>query len=139
MPALSENGRIGPDTLAAMVWTASLVFGRTAFFDLLDMQGDRLVGRETLPIVLGAKRAMELLKLSLVLLIVLPVLTSALGLSTSLGYFLVIIPAAMLVVITAHERGKLMAGARLEFLIESHFILAGIIGIVWAIITIGHP
>jgi 4-hydroxy-3-methylbut-2-enyl diphosphate reductase len=139
MPALSENGRIGPDTLAALVWTVGLVFGRTAFFDLLDMQGDRLVGRETLPIVLGAKRAMKLLKLSLVLLIVLSVLTSALGLSTSLGYFLVIIPASMLVVITSFERGKLMPGARLEFLTESHFILAGIIGIVWAAITIGHP
>jgi 4-hydroxy-3-methylbut-2-enyl diphosphate reductase len=139
MPALSENGHIGPDTLAALVWTVSLVFGRTAFFDLLDMQGDRLVGRETLPIVLGAKRAMDLLKLSLVLLIVLPVLTSALGLSTSLGYFLVIIPASMLMVITSFEQGKLMPGARLEFLTESHFILAGIIGVVWAIITIGHP
>jgi hypothetical protein len=32
-----------------------------------------------------------------------------------------------------------MPGARLEFLTESHFILAGIIGVVWAIITIGHP
>ena len=97
------------------------------------------MGRETLPIVLGAKRAMDLLKLSLVLLIVLPVLTSALGLSTSLGYFLVIIPTAMLMVITSFERGKLMAGARLEFLTESHFILAGVIGFVWAVITIGHP
>lgn len=139
MPALSENGHIGPDTLAALVWTVGLVFGRTAFFDLLDMQGDRLVGRETLPIVLGAKRAMDLLKLSLVLLIVLPALTSALNLSTSLGYFLVIIPAAMLIVITSFERGKLMAGARLEFLTESHFILAGVIGFVWAVITIGQP
>lgn len=139
MPALSENGRIGPDTLAALVWTASLVFSRTAFFDLLDMQGDRLVGRETLPIVLGAQRAMDLLKISLVMLIMLPVLTSAIGLSTRLGYFLVVIPVAMLTVITSHERGKLMAGARLEFLTESHFILAGLIGIAWSIITTGHP
>ncbi len=139
MPALSENGRIGPDTLAALVWTASLVFSRTAFFDLLDMQGDRLVGRETLPIVLGAKRAMDLLKVSLVILVALPVLTSAIGLSTGLGYFLVVIPLAMLAVITAFEGGKLMAGARLEFLTESHFILAGVIGLVWSIITTGHP
>jgi len=139
MPALSENGRIGPDTLAALIWTASLVFGRTAFFDLLDIQGDRLVGRETLPIVLGAKRAMDLLKVSLVILIVLPVLTSAVGLTTNLGYFLVVIPIAMLTVITSYERRKLMAGARLEFVTESHFILAGAIGIVWSIITTGHP
>jgi 4-hydroxy-3-methylbut-2-enyl diphosphate reductase len=139
MPALSESDRIGADTLAAMIWTAGLVFGRTAFFDLLDMQGDRLVGRETLPIVLGAKRAMDLLKVSLMLLVALPALSSALGLSTNLGYFLVVIPIAMITVITSFERGKLMAGARLEFLIESHFILAGLIGVVWSIITTGHP
>ena len=139
MPALSENGRIGTDTLAALLWTASLVFSRTAFFDLLDIQGDRLVGRETLPIVLGAKRATDLLKISLVILIVWPVLTGAVGLSTTLGYFLAVIPIAMLAVITLYERGKIMPGARLEFLTESHFILAGVIGVVWSIITTGHP
>jgi hypothetical protein len=41
--------------------------------------------------------------------------------------------------INAFEGGKLMAGARLEFLTESHFILAGVIGLVWSIITPGHP
>jgi len=82
---------------------------------------------------------MDLLKVSLVMLIVLPILTSAMGLSTNLGYFLVVIPLAMLAVITAFEGGKLMAGARLEFLTESHFILAGVIGLVWSIVTTGHP
>ena len=139
MPALSENGHIGPDTLAVLIWTGGLVFARTAFFDLLDMQGDRLVGRETLPIVLGEKRAMDLLKISLVLLTILPILTSAMGLSTPLGYFLVVIPVALITVITSHEQDKLMAGARLEFLIESHFILAGFIGIIWSVMTTGHP
>jgi 4-hydroxy-3-methylbut-2-enyl diphosphate reductase len=139
MPALSENGRIGPDTLAALIWAAGLVFGRTAFFDLLDVQGDRLVGRETLPIVLGEKRAMDLLKVSLVMLIALPVLTSALGLTSPLGYFLGIIPIGMAAVITSHERGKLLAGTRLEFLTESHFLLAGFIGLVWSLITMGQP
>ena len=139
MPALSENGRIGADTLAALVWTSGLVFGRTAFFDLLDMQGDRLVGRETLPIVLGAKRAMDQLKKSLVMLFILPVFTSTLGLSTGLGYVLVIIPIGMLAVITSYERGKLLPGARLEFLVESHFILAGGIGLVWSLMATGHP
>mgnify|MGYP000206367971 FL=1 len=139
MPALSETGRLGPDTLAVLVWTSSLVFARTVFFDLLDMQGDRLVGRETLPIVLGEKRAMDLLKISLVLLVALPALTSAIGLSTGLGFFLVIIPMALLTVIVAHERGKILPGARLEFLTESHFILAGFIGVVWSLVVTGKP
>jgi 4-hydroxybenzoate polyprenyltransferase len=139
MPALSETGRIGPATLAAMVWAAGLVFGRTAFFDLLDVQGDRLVGRETLPIVLGEKRAMDLLKVTLMMLIALPVLTSALGLTSPLGYFLGIIPIGMMIVIALHERGKLLAGLRLEFLTESHFLLAGLIGLGWSLITTGQP
>jgi (E)-4-hydroxy-3-methyl-but-2-enyl pyrophosphate reductase len=139
MPALSENGRIGTATLAALAWVAGLVFGRTAFFDLLDVQGDRLVGRETLPIVLGEKRALDLLKVSLVMLIALPVLASAIGLTTALGYFLAVIPIGMMAVVIFHEKGKLLAGARIEFLTESHFLLAGLIGVVWSIITTGHP
>jgi len=43
-------------------WSAVLVFVRTAFFDILDMQGDRLVGKETIPILLGEKRSLRLLK-----------------------------------------------------------------------------
>ena len=139
MPALSENGRIGMETLAVLIWTSGLVFGRTVWFDLLDMQGDRLVGRETLPIVLGAKRAKELLKISLVLLTILPLVTSALHLSTGLGYLLIIIPMVMMVVITSYERGKLTAGTRLEFLVESHFILTGAISIIWSLVTTGPP
>ena len=139
MPALSESGRIGTATLAALAWVAGLVFGRTAFFDLLDVQGDRLVGRETLPIVMGEKRAMDLLKVSLVMLIALPVLTSAFGLTTALGYFLAVIPIGMMAVIMSHEKGKLLAGARIEFLTESHFLLAGAIGLIWSLMITGRP
>jgi 4-hydroxy-3-methylbut-2-enyl diphosphate reductase len=139
MPALSENSRIGVDTLATLIWSAGLVFARTAFFDLQDIQGDRLVGRETLPVVLGEQRAMTHLKISLVALVALPPLASALGLVTPLGYFLMIIPAVMLAVVLSFERGKLLAGARLEFLTESHFIAAGALGLVWALATTGHP
>jgi len=139
MPTLSETGRLASDTLAALIWTSGLVFARTVFFDLQDIQGDRLVGRETLPIVLGEQRAMVLLKLALVALVVLPALTSALGLTTSLGFCLVVIPAAMLGTVLFFEQGKLLAGARLEFLTETHFILAGVIGLFWALVTTGQP
>jgi 4-hydroxy-3-methylbut-2-enyl diphosphate reductase len=139
MPALSENGRIGADTLAVLVWTAGLVFGRTVFFDFQDIQGDRLVGRETLPIALGEQRAMILLKVSLVALVALLPLASVMGLANPLGFLLVVVPAAMLVVVLSFERGKLLPGARLEFWTESHFILAGVIGLVWSLMTTGRP
>ena len=97
------------------------------------------MGRETLPIVMGEKRAMDLLKVSLVMLIALPVLTSAFGLTTALGYFLAVIPIGMMAVIMSHEKGKLLAGARIEFLTESHFLLAGAIGLIWSLMITGRP
>jgi 4-hydroxy-3-methylbut-2-enyl diphosphate reductase len=77
------------------------------------------------------------LKLSLVALTALPALTSALGLVTPLGFVLGVIPAAMLAVVLSFDRGKLLAGARLEFLTETHFILAGVIGLIWSLATAG--
>ena len=97
------------------------------------------MGRETLPIVLGEKRAMDLLKVSLVALVALPVLAGALGLTTALGYFLAVIPVGMMAVVTFHEKGKLLTGARIEFLTESHFLLAGAIGLVWSLVTTAQP
>jgi 1,4-dihydroxy-2-naphthoate octaprenyltransferase len=44
------------------IWATALVFARTAFFDLLDVQGDRIMGKETLPILLGNRRTIVLLK-----------------------------------------------------------------------------
>jgi (E)-4-hydroxy-3-methyl-but-2-enyl pyrophosphate reductase len=38
-----------------------LVFVRSTLLDIRDIQGDRLVGKETIPIVLGIKRTMQLL------------------------------------------------------------------------------
>jgi 4-hydroxybenzoate polyprenyltransferase len=38
-----------------------LVFVRSILLDIRDIQGDRLVGKETIPIVLGTKRTMQLL------------------------------------------------------------------------------
>jgi (E)-4-hydroxy-3-methyl-but-2-enyl pyrophosphate reductase len=41
--------------------TFLLVFVRSALLDIRDIQGDRLVGRETIPIVLGTERTLQVL------------------------------------------------------------------------------
>jgi hypothetical protein len=37
----------------------------------------------------------------------------------------------MTLVILAHERGWMLPGAGLEFLMESHFILTGLLSLLW--------
>ena len=132
LPALAAQ-RMSLATLLVTAWAGGIVFSRSAFFDLMDIQGDRLVGRETLPVLLGEKRAAALIRHNLVAMTLLLLTMSVVGLVPSLGYLLLLVPLFMVTVIQAHANGRIPSGARLEFLMESVFILAGVLGFVWAI------
>jgi len=133
LPPLSFFGAYRWANAIVFVWTAGLVFVRTAFFDILDMQGDRLVGRESIPILIGEKASLRLLKGILAgLAAALPLLTAA-GLMTTFGFLLAVCPAAMFAIIIAYEKGGILPGLRLEFLVESHLVLGGIFALAWSL------
>lgn len=134
LPALSSSQEIGLSTVAVFVWSAGMVFVRTAFFDILDMQGDRIVGKETIPILLGEKKSLALLKSVLLIVFATLIVSSLLGLVSPLGLGLTICPASMALVLVAHERGYRPPFIRLEFLVETHFLLAGAITFIWYLI-----
>jgi 4-hydroxy-3-methylbut-2-enyl diphosphate reductase len=132
LPPLSHSGGYGWANAMVFLWMVGLVFVRTAFFDILDMQGDRLVGKETIAILLGEKKSLRLLKrLLLALALGLP-LMAAFGLAPALGVALAACPAAMLAIILAYEKGSALPGLRLEFLVESHLLLGGALALVSA-------
>jgi len=133
LPRLSVSGAIHLNTAIIFLWSLSLVFVRTAFFDILDMQGDRIVGKETIPILLGEKRALRLLKTILAINFGILFVSSAFQLISSLGFALLICPAFVFIMISAHERGYMLPGIRLEFLVESNFVMAGVMTLVWSL------
>ncbi|HUV51298.1 MAG TPA: 4-hydroxy-3-methylbut-2-enyl diphosphate reductase [Anaerolineae bacterium] len=133
-PFLSVSGEIDAGSISVFIWSTSIVFARTAFFDILDMQGDRIVGKETIPILFGEKGSLRLLKGLLIMIIAVLVLSSAFHIVSSLGFILVICPISMLLVFSAYEKGYMLPGIRLEFLVETHFILAGAIALLWPLI-----
>jgi (E)-4-hydroxy-3-methyl-but-2-enyl pyrophosphate reductase len=62
LPALSSATPIPWWQIAALSCMSFLiVFVRSTLLDIRDIQGDRLVGKETIPIVLGTKRTLQLL------------------------------------------------------------------------------
>ena len=126
---LEKYGTITFASVAAFFWSAGFVFVRTAFFDILDMHGDRLVGRETLPIVLGEKRTFAILKIVSGALCLFATAASASSVFTPLGYCLALSPLLFLVLIVLCEKGCLIPSLRLELLIESNFILAGLVAL----------
>lgn len=135
LPALSTGaGLYRPETVVVFVWNISMVFVRTAFFDILDMQGDRIVGKETIPILIGGKNTLQLLKSLLIANIVILTLSSILHLSSSLGFAMVLCPLFVLTLLFAHEHRLILPGIKLEFLVESNFILAGMITFLWSLL-----
>jgi 4-hydroxy-3-methylbut-2-enyl diphosphate reductase len=130
---LSVHGHLTISSVVAFFWAAGLVFSRTAFFDILDMHGDRMVGRETLPIVMGEKPTMQFLKIILGLMILLAITASWLNISSSLGYALVLCPLLFILLLISYEKGYLIPGIRLEFLVESLFTAAGILSGIWVL------
>jgi 4-hydroxy-3-methylbut-2-enyl diphosphate reductase len=135
LPPLSKFGTITWVNVLVALWAVGMVFVRTAFFDLLDMQGDRLVGKETIPILLGEKRSMHVLKIILIVLTATLVFSSAFQLTSSLGFFLIICPLLISIIIFSYERARMFPGIRLEFLLETQFLVAGIISFAWILIS----
>ncbi len=134
LPSLSVSKSVSLNTVLVFLWSTSLVFVRTAFFDMLDMQGDRIVGKETIPTLIGEKQTLNLLKTILIINIVILLVSSTLYLFSTLGFALAICPVFILIVLSAHEQGYMLPGTRLEFLVETYFVLAGVITLIWSLL-----
>ncbi len=129
-PSLSSTGGFGFASIIVFLWSAGMVLARTAFFEVLDMQGDRIVGKETIPILLGEKTTLRFLKAVLGGIFLLLLLPVASGIVSYFGLLLCLCPVFLFLILTVHERGSMLPGIRLEFLVESIFVSAGLIALV---------
>ncbi len=134
-PALSVSNYIDFGAVLVFLWITGMVFVRTAFFDILDMQGDQIVGKETIPIILGEKKTMRLLKLMLIISFIILLLSNILHLTTNLGFVFLAYPVILFIVFSSHEQGYMLPGIRLEFLVDTHFVLSGILSFAWSMAT----
>lgn len=127
LPALAVNGNVTWFNGFVFTWAFGLVFVRTAFFDILDMQGDRMVGKETVAILLGEKRSLGLLFMILAILIPILPLGALLKAISPLGFALTLCPIYILIVLYGYKTRYLLPGIRLEFLMDTQFVVAGLI------------
>ena len=135
LPQLSESSDFGIRAVAVFVWATGMAFVRTSFFDILDMQGDRIIGKETIPILIGEKRALRHLVVVLTVLIAMFVGSAVFQLLGPTALTLTICPALMLLVLFIYQRGHMLPGIRLEFLVETNLILTGVLAFVWSMMT----
>jgi 4-hydroxy-3-methylbut-2-enyl diphosphate reductase len=113
----------------------SMAFVRSTFLDIFQVQGDLIVGRETLPITLGEKKTITLLKWIIVTASLILVIAPLFNLVSPFSLLLLVCMLALSLCFTAYEYKRIHPGPLLEYLVEGIFILAGLLGLIWQILS----
>ncbi|MCK5096960.1 MAG: UbiA family prenyltransferase, partial [Desulfobacteraceae bacterium] len=112
LPAISNSGNIF-SAFIAFVFSTGLVFATTALLDILGIQGDRITGRETVPILVGEKKSILIIKYVLISISIILIATSLSGIIHNLGFFLVILPLLMLYITVVIDKENIKS--RIKF------------------------
>ncbi|MBU0463149.1 MAG: 4-hydroxy-3-methylbut-2-enyl diphosphate reductase [Proteobacteria bacterium] len=129
LPAITNQSDLVSVSMVCL-FAMGLVFARTAFFDILAIQGDRITGKETLPTLLGENRSFEIIQYVLLVdmgIIILTILTNVLAIK---ALFFAFIPLIMLLLIRFFKNNSLISGVHQEFVVEFLFLATGLLAAV---------
>jgi 4-hydroxy-3-methylbut-2-enyl diphosphate reductase len=123
----------GPWTgeVVSFLFVFSLVYVRSAFFDIFQVQGDLIVGSETLPITLGEKRTLWLLRWVILAGSMVLAVAPLIGWVGPFAYVLLLCYGTLTLCIFAYERRSLYPGTRSEAFVEASLFLAGFLALLW--------
>ena len=130
LPLLELGSIAWPAVIISFCVVFLISYVRSALFDIFQVQGDLIVGTETLPIILGEKKTLALLKLILLITGILFAGGPLLGLTGHFSYVMLIPLLGLSFCLKAYERRWLYPGINFEALVEINFLLAGLLAIV---------
>lgn len=117
--------------MVCFVFVFSVVYVRAALFDIFHVQGDLIVGAETLPITLGEKRTLWLLKWVILGGAILLASAPLFGWAGPFAYLLLLCYLTLTSCVLAYEKNLLYPGTRSEAFVEGNLFLAGILALIW--------
>jgi len=131
LPWIETNMSISPALIVAFLFTFSIVFIRSALSDIMDIQSDRLIGRETIPVLIGEEKTRLLVQGISAALLVLLVLAYAADWSSSLSLVLLICIFYVWICFKLCDRRSAISAVVLEGLLETNHVVAGVGAFVW--------
>jgi (E)-4-hydroxy-3-methyl-but-2-enyl pyrophosphate reductase len=131
IPVVCSDQPISGATAIAFFFVAGMIFIRSGIFEIMAIEGDRVVGKETLAIALGKERTFILLFVGSLVYIATLLVAAWRGIIPSLGYSLSLCGFYMLAYLLLYHRDHLESSLLLESLIEGNMILAGFLAFIW--------
>lgn len=114
----------------SFVFASGMVFWRTEFSDLLDIQGDRIVGRETIPILIGISNTRKLLKYFLLFLAAIPIFAVWINAFPQHGLGLLLSVFVNMVIFRVYSMSHVVDRLFFEGLADSVLALTGVTTII---------
>jgi (E)-4-hydroxy-3-methyl-but-2-enyl pyrophosphate reductase len=131
IPVVCSDQPLSGATAIAFFFVAGMIFIRSGIFEIMAIEGDRVVGKETLAIALGKDRTFILLFVGSLLYIAMLLVAAWQGVIPSLGYALSLSGCYMLAYLLMYHRDRLESSLMLESFIEGNMILAGVLAFIW--------
>ena len=131
IPVVCSDQEISGATAIAFFFVAGMIFIRSGLFEIMAIEGDRVVGKETLAIALGKERTFTLLVGGSLAFVAMLLGAAWAGVIPSLGYTLSLSGLYMLGYLILYHRGLMESSLMLESLVEGNMILAGVLAFIW--------
>jgi 4-hydroxy-3-methylbut-2-enyl diphosphate reductase len=94
-----------------------------------------MVGTETLPITLGERRTLLFLKIILIASAFILIISPIIGIAGPICYLMLVPLFTLSLSLVAYEKQWLYPGIALEALVESNFLLTGLLALIWQIFS----
>jgi 4-hydroxy-3-methylbut-2-enyl diphosphate reductase len=134
IPQIGITLKITPGMIVAFLFTFAVVFIRSAMSDTIDIQSDRLIGRETIPVVIGEESTRKLLKAISVSMGAILVMAHPAGWTSSLSFVLLSCVFYIWICFKLCDKRAEFSGVVLEGLLETNYIIAGLSAFLWFIL-----
>ena len=132
VPLLHASTPLSGRSAVALVFTFVIAFIRSVITGVQHIQGDRIVGKETIPIIIGKYRTKVLLAVLASVVAVLLFAAAYYGVVSTLGYYLMgCVIYACVYLYLYHER-VIFQGMLFESVVDGSFWLAGIVALIWS-------
>ena len=137
LPWIEAGPTLTPGVVIAFLFTGGIVFTRSSLSDILDIQSDRLIGHETLPVLIGERKTLIILQGVSGFLFVLLLAAHPAGWATSLSFFLLTCVFYIWLCFKLYDRRSGFSGVVLEGLLESGYMIAGVSAFLWLVAVRG--
>ena len=134
VPALDPAGNLNQSAVMTVPVIFLMVFIRSAMADIMEIQGDRIVGRETIPIIFGVKNTLKILMILTLVLVLFLAGGYLTGIFNSLALWLIICAGYAAWYQWMFRREGIISSVFFEAVLDGGFILAGLLAWFWFVL-----